>query len=207
MSSTKRKIEVHIPKDWSHPHIPTFEYDEDGDLEVSNFMCQHCKFFGSQCKCIDHQFVLFSRPWFSCDKLRERHTICKAFMPHSERYPAGCLEWNALGGFDEWHKLWRKQWHYNRKAPWSVISLQRAIHENDDEHDIAKDRGFSDDYYIVPYQDFIDCAIMREDGIHCLNFYHIEYSRNPKDVTGYKWVPEGPGIWVPWEHNRYIKHS
>lgn len=199
------RIEIQIPDNWPFEHIPTWEYDEDGDLEVSNFMCHECEYFGNNCKCIDHRYVYFSRPWFSSDKLRENHSICKAFKPDTCRCPAACLEWDALGGFDEWYRIWRKQWHYNRPEPWTVISLQRAIMDIDEEHDISKDREFSDDYYTISYQDFLNCRIMREDGIHCLDFCHIEKSRNPKDVTGYKWVHEGPGIWVPWQNNKYIK--
>lgn len=201
----KRRIEVIIPSDWPFEHIPTYGYDEDGDLEVDNFTCQECKFFGDKCKCIDHNYVHFSRPWFSCDKLREHHTICRAFEPDFSKYPAGCLEWDAIGSFDEWHKIWRKQWHYNRNPPWAFISLQRAILVNDKEHDKAKDREPTDDYYLVTYEDFLNCHIMQKDGIRCANFCHIEISRNPKDVTGYKWVSEGPGLWIPWENNKYIK--
>lgn len=199
------KTVVNIPADWPYEHIPTWEYDKDGDIEVSNFMCRQCKYFGSHCKCIDHRYVYFSRPWFSCDKLRENHPICKAFKPYFQSCPAGYLEWEALGGFDEWYRLWRKQWHHNRNPVWTHISLIRAIPTIDAEHDIAKDREFSDDVYTVPYEDFLNCDIVREDGIHCLDFRHIEYSRNSKSVTGYKWVSEGPGIWIPWDSNKYIK--
>ena len=198
------KATVIIPPTWPHSHIPTYTYDEYGDLEVSNFMCCECEYFGSNCKCIDHKYVHFSRPYFSCDVLREHHPICRQFKCSWDKYPAGCLEWDALGGFDEWYRLWIKQWHYNRNPPWSIIALIRAINTLDAEHDISKDRKFSDDRYYVSYDDFLDCNIMKDDGIHCLNYMHIEKSRNPKDVTGYKWVSEGSGLWIPWEDNKYI---
>lgn len=197
-----RKVEIHIPSDWPFEHIPTWEYDEDGDLEVANFMCRTCVYFGSRCKCINHDYVHFSRPWFSCDVMRENHIICKQFKPSWALFPAGCLEWNALGGFDEWHRLWRKQWHYGRDQPWAKIGLIRAINTLDAEHDRAKDREFSDDIYYVSYEDFLNCQIMQKDGIHCLDFEHIEISRN--SPIGYKWVNEGPGLWIPWEKNMYI---
>lgn len=199
------KIKVRIPDDWSFEHIPIWEYDEDGDLEVSNFMCRTCEYFGGKCKCINHNYVHFHRPWFSCDVMRENHTICKQFKPLWDLSPAGCLEWEALGGFDEWYRIWRKQWHYNKDQPWTKVPLIRAVKELDEEHDRAKDREFCDDVYYVPYEDFLNCDIMQKDGIHCLDFQHIEIDR--KSPLGYSWVSEGPGLWIPWEKNRYIKYE
>lgn len=195
-------IQIQIPADWPHPHIPTWEYDEDGDIEVSNFICGVCLYHGSQCKCIDHKWVHFVRPYFKCDQLTSWHSICKGFAPHPGLYPAGCLEWDALGGFDEWYRIWRKQWHYNRAQPWGKVGLIRANMTLDEEHDVAKNREFSDDVYYVSYTDFLNCNIMNEDGIHCIDYSHIEIARNTP--IGYKWVHEGPGIWVPWDNNKYI---
>ena len=187
-------IQIQIPADWPHSHIPTWEYDADGDIEVSNFMCGECLYHGSQCKCIDHKLVHFFRPYFSCDVTTARHTICKQFVPHPGLYPAGCLEWDALGGFDEWYRIWRKQWHYNRAQPWSKLALIGASHPKGREH--------SDDRYFVSYADFLNCNIMHEDGIRCIDYSHIEIARNTP--IGYKWVSEGPGIWMPWNNNKYI---
>lgn len=184
--------QIKIPADWPYKHIPSWEYDDDGDIEVSNFMCGEC-IHHHACKCIDHKWVHFFRPYFSCDVGTSRHTICKAFEPHPKLYPAGCLEWDALGGFDEWYRVWRKQWHYNRAQPWNYIALISANH--------SKNREHSDDRYLIPYDDFINCNIMRADGIHCINYMHIEISRS--SPIGYKWVCEGPGIWMPWDNNRY----
>lgn len=197
------KVQVHIPDDWPFEHIPTWEYDNDGDLEVTNYTCGECEYFGKNCKCIDHNYVHFFRPWFKCDELTSWHSICKQFKPSWHKFPAGYLEWDAIGGFDEWHRIWRKQWHYNRNQPWSVIPLIRANMVLDKEHDKAKNREFGDDVYYVSYEDFINCNIMQKDGIRCLDFQHIEISRKPKDITGYKWVSEGPGFWIPWEDNKY----
>lgn len=197
-----RKIEPRIPDDWPFEHIPTWEYDEDGDLEVTNFICCQCEYSGSKCKCINHNYVHFYRPWFSCNVMRERHSICRQFKPSWGLFPAGYLEWEALGGFDEWYRIWRKQWHYNKDQPWTKVPLIRAIKELDEEHDRAKDREFCDDVYYVPYEDFLNCNIMQKDGIHCLDFQHIEIDR--KGPIGYSWVSEGPGLWIPWEKNKYI---
>lgn len=43
---------------------------------------------------------------------------------------------------------------------------------------------------------------MKDEGIYCLDYAHIEVSR--KSVTGYKWVHEDSGLWIPWEDNKYI---
>ena len=148
-------IKVNIPDNWPYEHIPTWEYDEYGDIEVSHFMCCHCEYFGNMCKCINHNYVHFARPWFSCDILREHHDICNNFKPSWDYYPAGCIEWDALGGFDEWYRLYIKQYCYNRNPPLTTISLHRAIKILDAEHDKVKHREFCDDVYIVSYNDFL----------------------------------------------------
>lgn len=193
----KKHIPV-IPSDWPFEHIPSWEYDEDGELEVSNFTCGNCKYIGSKCKCIDHNYMHFARPWFSCDVTTAHHTICRYFEIDEKLHPAGKIEWDALGDFDEWLRLWRKQWHPRRDSVYSPECL--LIRANQ-----FNGREFSDDVYAVAYDDFMRCHIMKPEGVHCLYYRHIERSRNPKDVTGYKWVHEGPGIWTPWEDNRYIK--
>ena len=182
---------IQIPPDWPYEHIPVFEYDEDGEPEVDNLCCGLCAH--KECKCIDHKWVHFGRPWFSSDVLTEHHTICGAFEFDEHLYPAGKLIWDAVGGFWGWQRLWRKQWH----NPWYQprVTLIRANQ--------VEGREFGDDVYIVSYDDFMNCDIMRPEGIRCLNYRHIERSRNPKDVTGYKWISEGHGLWVPWEENRY----
>ena len=188
-----------IPPDWPFSHIPTWEYDEDGVLEVANFTCIECKYFGDKCKCIDHKYVLFHRPWFSSDRLREHHPICRSFEPDSAKYPAAYLEWDALGGFDKWYELWCKQWHNNHIPPYATVPLIRASQVEGREH--------CDDVYSVPYDVFLNCDIIKEDGIHCVDYRHIERSRNPRDITGYKWVHEGLGLWIPWENNKYLKQN
>ena len=185
---------IKIPVDWPYEHIPSWDYDDDGNIEVSNYTCGECLYHGN-CKCIDHKWLHFFRPYFSCDVGTARHTICKAFTPHPDLYPAGCLEWDYLGGFDAWYRLWTKQWHFGRNPPWAKVPLIRASKTEGREH--------SDDRYYVPYHDFVNCQIMRDDGIHCLDFAHIERSRS--NPIGYKWVHEGPGVWVPWAGDRYDK--
>ena len=149
--------------------------------EVSNIMCGHCKYCGSACKCIDHSKVHFFRPYFSCDVMTQHHSICSAFEPNNAA-PAIVYEWAVLGGFEAWHKLFIEQWH-NGKAP-KTVSLILAKTPEGREH--------SDNRYAVPYDDFINCRIMRDDGIHYQTYEHIEISR--KSPTGYKWVKDGPGI-------------
>lgn len=189
-------MKIKVPDDWPYEHIPTFYYDEDGEPEVDNLYCQLCAH--KECKCIDHKWVHFFRPWFSCDVLTEHHTICSAFIFDDKRYPAGKLIWDAIGGFDEWLRLWRKQWHPRRKYDYApTVSLIRAKQVDGREH--------SDDMYYVSYDDFVNCNIMRPEGIHCLNYSHIERSR--QSPIGYKWVYEGPGIWIPWEDNKYEKRT
>lgn len=188
-----------IPSDWPFEHIPVPTYDEDGELEVDNFTCGLCKYSGEKCKCINHKYIHFFRPWFSCDVYTWHHTICRQFALNTPLYPYGGLEWDFIGGFDEWLRLWRKQWHprkdYALYSP--SVSLIRAKQ--------VENREFSDDVYVVSFNDFINCNIIKDDGIHCISYRHIERSRDPKNVTGYKWVYEGAGIWVPWDNNRYIK--
>ena len=187
-----------IPANWPFEHIPTWELDKDGELEVDNLTCRTCEHHGKQCKCIDHDHVHFFRPYFSCDVGTADHTICRAYKPSKTLYPAGYIAWEFLGGFDEWQRLWRKQWHPRRDHDYSPqVCLIRA-HTTDD-------RSFSDDRYIVSYDDFVNCRIMQPDGIHCLNYIHIERTRDQRFVTGYKWVYEGPGIWRPWNDNTYLK--
>lgn len=151
--------------------------------EVDNLTCDHCRFHGSQCKCIDHRLVHFSRPWFSCDVMTGKHTICSAFEPVTY-YPALVREWHEVGGFDRWHKLWIDQWHHGR-IPFQTCALILAKRPK-------PGREFSDDRYYVSYQDFVDCNIMRPDGIHYLDYAHIEQSR--KSPIGYIWKHDGPGI-------------
>lgn len=149
--------------------------------EVSNIMCGHCKFWGSACKCIDHSKVHFFRPWFSCDVMTRQHSICSAFEPGNAA-PAIAYEWAIIGGFEAWYKLYVEQWH-NGKAPKTATLILAQKREG---------REHSDDRYIVPYDDFINCQIMRDDGIHYADYMHIEISR--KSPTGYKWMHDGPGI-------------
>lgn len=187
---------IQIPENWPFEHIPVFTYDEDGEPEVDNLECRLCAH--KECKCINHEYVHFFRPWFSSDVMTGHHTICSAFMFNEALYPAGKLIWDAVRGFDGWRILWAKQWHHSPDYK-PNISLIRAKQ--------IEGREFGDDVYIVSYDDFVNCNVMRTEGIHCLNYRHIERSRNPKDVTGYKWVSEGPGLWIPWEDNKYEKQG
>ena len=188
-SKKRNPVLVQVPADWNYPYIPFFTYDEDGEPEVDNLECKLCAH--NECKCIDHKWMHFARPWFSSDVLTTHHTICRAFLFNEQLYPAGYLIWKAVGGFDGWHRLWVKQWH---SSPLGIEYKPRIplIRANQ-----VEGREFSDDVYIVSYDDFLTCNIVRNDGIHCLDYRHIERSRNQKDVTGYKWVYEGPGIWIP----------
>lgn len=187
---------IKVPSNWPFEHIPVWEYDGDNELEVSNFMCGECiHHHDGLCKCIDHKYVHFFRPWFSCDVGTSHHTICKAFEPHPDLYPAGYVEWQYLEGFDEWYRIWIKQWHNGRNPPWGSVQLIRASHTEGREH--------SDDRYSISYGDFLNCEIMKSDGVHCLDYAHIERTR--KSITGYVWVHEGPGLWIPWENDTYKK--
>lgn len=190
-------MEIIVPADWPYEHIPSFTYDEDGEPEVDNLECRLCAH--KECRCIDHKYVHFFRPWFSCDVLTQHHTICSAFEFDGGRYPAGKLIWDAVGGFWGWQRLWAKQWHDSpeRKEYKPAISLIRSKQ--------VENREFGDDVYVVSYDDFANCRIMKPEGIHCLNYMHIEISR--QSPIGYKWVNEGPGFWIPWEDNKYEKQS
>ena len=151
--------------------------------EVSRFECGECKYFGEKCKCIDHTKVHFGRSCFSSDIYTYHHTICTAFEP-TENFPAVCKEWERLGGFWNWHKLFVEQW-LGGKAPKEIsIIFPKALKEG---------REVTDDVLYVPYEDFLNCEIMREDGIHYTSYRHIEISR--KNVTGYKWFEEEGGVW------------
>ena len=151
-------------------------------MEVSNFRCGSCKYFGKSCKCIDHSKVHFVRSCFSCDEYTAHHPICSAFEP-VEIYSALCDEWKQLGGFNGWYPLYVEQWH-NGKAPKTTgIILPNPTKEG---------RTVTDDVWDVPYDDFINCRIMRDDGIHYIKYRHIEKTRS--SVTGYKWVEESEGI-------------
>ena len=157
--------------------------DPREDFEVTNFMCGDCRYRCEACQCIDHKQVHFSRPYFSCDPFTAHHTICSAFEP-VDYYPALWFEWHyVLGGFERWHKLWLDQWH-NGKPP-RTVSLIRAGRP-------PEGREFGDDRWIVPYEDFVNCQIMKPDGIHYLDYVHIERTR--KNPIGYEWIHEGPGI-------------
>lgn len=190
-------MEIIVPADCPYEHIPSFTYDEDGEPEVDNLECRLCAH--KECKCINHKYVHFFRPWFSSDVLTQHHTICSAFEFDECRYPAGKLIWDAIGGFWEWQRLWRKQWHDSsaRKEYKPSVPLIRSKQVDNREH--------SDDVYFVSYDDFVNCRIMRPEGIHCLNYRHIEISR--QSPIGYKWVNEGPGLWIPWEDNIYEKQG
>ena len=151
-------------------------------IEVSNFRCGSCKYFGKNCKCIDHSKVHFSRSCFSCDEYTAHHPICSAFEP-VEIYSALVKEWEELGGFDGWYPLYFEQW-LNKKRPYTIgIILTKPTKEG---------REVTDDIWEVHYDDFIKCNIMREDGIHYRYYRHIERSR--KSVIGYTWIEEGEGI-------------
>lgn len=158
------------------------------EIEVSNLTCDHCRWWsaresGSHCKCIDHNVVHFHRPWFSCDVMTGKHTICSAFEPITY-YPAVLREWEEAGGFEGWYPLWIKQWHFGR-VPHRTISLIKAGSP-------PAGREIQDDVYTVPYEDFLNCNIMKPDGIHYLDHAHIE--RSHKNPIGYIWVHDGPGI-------------
>lgn len=157
-------------------------------IEVSNLTCDRCRNWTvreneCRCACIDHNVVHFHRPWFSSDVMTGHHTICSAFEPVS--WALGTLrEWDEVGGFKGWYPLWIEQWHWGR-VPYKTVSLIKAGAP-------PEGREIQDDVYSVPYEDFLNCNIMRPDGIHYVEYKHIERSR--KSPIGYKWVSEGPGI-------------
>ena len=152
------------------------------EIEVSNLMCRHCQFFGSKCRCIDHTKIHFCRPYFSCDILTAHHTICGAFQPDAKAAPHVDYEWRLIGGFDEWHRLYIKQWRNGNEI--KHISIIPAH--------TKKGADCSDNYYLVPYDDFVRCQIMQPDGIHYINHRYIKMSRS--SPIGYIWIDEGPGI-------------
>ena len=156
-------------------------------IEVSNFRCGTCKYFGKDCKCIDHTKVHFARSCFSCDEYTANHPICSAFEP-KEMYPALYKEWSDLGGFAGWYPLYVEQWLDGRKPYTIGIIMLKPVKEG---------REVTDDVWEVPYADFINCRIMRKDGIHYSHYRHIERCRD--SVTGYKWIEDGEGILNVWE--------
>lgn len=156
-------------------------YNNCSCIEISNLTCDHCKYCGMNCKCIDHNVVHFSRPWFSCDVYTGKHTICSSFDPVSY-FKYVIDEWQEVGGFWNWQRLWKEQWH-NGRLPQSIALILAKPRQG---------REFSDDRYYVSYDDFVYCNIMKEDGIHFYDYAHIEKSR--KSPIGYIWIHEGPGI-------------
>ncbi len=149
--------------------------------ETSFLSCRNCAFNGINCKCINHRYVHFFRPWFSCDRFTGHHSICSAFQPN-KLSPAITTEWEHFEGFSNWYPVWLKQWHDGKMPKVECLILTKP----------KKGREFSDDRYYIPYLDFLNCNIMRPDGIHYTDYSHIEQSR--KSVTGYAWKHEGPGI-------------
>lgn len=150
--------------------------------EVDNYTCGECRYHSSECHCINHSLIHFCRPWFSSDIMTAHHAICSEFSP-CPHYPAIYFDWHENGGWDGWYPLYIEQWR-NGKPP-KTIALIKAGKP-------PKGREFSDDRYYVPYDDFINCRIMKPDGIHYVDYAHIEISRS--SPTGYIWKYEGPGI-------------
>lgn len=150
--------------------------------EVNNYTCGECRYHNSDCRCIDHRYIHFCRPWFSCDVMTAHHAICSAFSPNPH-YPAIYFDWHANGGWDGWFPLYIEQWH-NGRTP-TTIAIIKAKKPKEG-------REFSDDRYFIPYEDFIACNIMKPDGIHYTDYTHIERTR--KNPLGYEWRHEGPGI-------------
>lgn len=151
-------------------------------IEVSNFRCGSCVYFGKDCKCIDHSKVHFARSCFSCDEYTAHHPICSAFEP-VKHYSALYDEWQQLGGFNGWYPLYVEQWLDGRLPRTIGIILAKPTKEG---------RTVTDDIWDVPYNDFINCRIMHDDGIHYVKYRHIEKSRS--SVIGYKWIEEEGGI-------------
>ena len=151
-------------------------------VEVTNFRCGSCKYYGKSCKCIDQTKVHFARSCFSCDEYTAHHPICSSFEP-VESYSALVEEWNELGGFDGWYPLYVEQWLDGRVPKTISIILTKPTKDG---------REAVDDIWEVPYGDFISCRIMRDDGIRYVKYRHIERSR--KSVTGYTWIEEGEGV-------------
>lgn len=151
-------------------------------VEVTNLQCGSCKYHGEKCKCIDHTKVHFARSCFSCDDITLHHPICSKFEP-IEIFSAIVREWKELGGYNGWYPLYVEQWLNGNKPYTMGIILIKPLKEG---------REVFDDVWEVPYKDFLNCQIMRDDGIHYVKYRHIERSR--KSVTGYAWIEEGEGI-------------
>ena len=152
------------------------------EREVTNYRCGSCKYFGINCKCIDHSKVNFARSCFSCDDMTAHHAICSAFEC-VEHYPALYQEWKSYKDFWEWYALYREQWLEGREPETvGIIKLK----PRDDKREVV------DDVWMVPYKDFLECKIMKPDGIHYTQYRHIE--RSWKSVTGYQWTYEGEGV-------------
>ena len=108
---------------------------------------------------------------------------CSAFEPVARSAPAIFREWYMNGGWDGWYPLFIEQW-CNGVTPRTVTLIKAGKP--------PEGREFSDDRYYVPYSDFINCRIMQPDGIHYVDYAHIERSRS--SPIGYIWKHEGPGI-------------
>lgn len=149
--------------------------------EAPRFECGECEFAGSKCKCIDHTKIHFSRSCFSCDTYTAHHMICSAFKPN-KAYKGVVTEWDAFDGFDEWHRLFIKQWH-NGKAP-KYVGIIRT-------EPTKEGREVTDDIWDVPYEAFINCKIITNGEIHYERYRHIEIKRSTP--TGYIWMIDGKG--------------
>ena len=152
------------------------------EKEVIRFTCGDCKFCGDKCKCIDHNVIHFSRSCFSCDTHTAHHDVCSAFEC-VEYYPALYNEWKEYTDFFDWHKQYIEQWHFG-KAPKTVGLIKPKAS--------VEGREVFDDVWEVPYDDFINGRIMRDDGIHYTKYRHIERTR--KNPVGYMWINEDSGI-------------
>lgn len=124
--------------------------EEYGDTKYTRYTCPHlycgdCKYFGRNCKRVDHKTVKFYKPCFSSYHNGEHHIPCKEFEPAHPEYAAYRDQWNGIE--DIW-PVYRDTWLKGQNMD------HIAFHINDD---------FNTDYY-VPFDLFYNGGMI-EDGV------------------------------------------
>lgn len=113
-------------------------------LTVPNINCGHCKYFGNDCKRVDHDRVKFYKPSFASYNDGEHHFPCHDFEPRNPKW-ADYKDWE---GIDDAWPVYLKAWR-NGKEPKATMF---HVHDN---YDVA---------YVVPFELFFYGGMI-EDGV------------------------------------------